>query len=58
MALRCNAYRRLRAPVDVFFDHVTVNAESESLRGNRLLLLAYARRIMERTAMFGELEGR
>ena len=53
-----SAIARLREPVDAFFDHVTVNAESEVLRGNRLRLLAYARQVMERVAAFGELEGR
>ena len=49
---------RLRSPVDAFFERVTVNAESEALRRNRLRLLGHARRIMERAAVFGELEGR
>ena len=52
------AIARLREPVDDFFDQVTVNAESETLRANRLRLLAHARQVMELVAAFGELEGR
>ena len=40
----------LRGPVDGFFDHVMVNTEDESLRHNRLALLAQLQRAMNRVA--------
>jgi glycyl-tRNA synthetase beta chain len=47
----------LRAPLDAFFDHVTVNAPEPDLRENRLRLLARVRRAMDRIADFSKLEG-
>ncbi|TQF77840.1 glycine--tRNA ligase subunit beta [Elioraea sp. Yellowstone] len=47
----------LRAPLDAFFDHVTVNAPEPALRENRLFLLARVRRAMDRVADFSKLEG-
>lgn len=47
----------LRAPVDAFFDRVTVNADSPALRRNRLRLLARLRDVMHRVADFSKLEG-
>lgn len=47
----------LRAPVDTFFDKVTVNAEDPGLRANRLRLLNRIRRTMDRVADFGRIEG-
>ncbi len=40
----------LRGPVDGFFDHVMVNTEDESLRHNRLALLAQLQQAMNRVA--------
>ena len=40
----------LKGPVDGFFDHVMVNTEDESLRHNRLALLAQLQRAMNRVA--------
>ncbi|MCR9218998.1 MAG: glycine--tRNA ligase subunit beta [Alphaproteobacteria bacterium] len=47
----------LRAPVDAFFDAVTVNAEDAALRANRLALLAKIRETMGRIADFSAIEG-
>jgi glycyl-tRNA synthetase beta chain len=47
----------LRAPLDAFFDRVTVNAPEPALRENRLFLLARVRRAMDRIADFSKLEG-
>jgi len=51
------ALARLRAPVDAFFDTVTVNAEDPSLRGNRLRLLARIGTAMGQVADFSKIEG-
>ncbi len=48
---------RLRAPVDAFFDVVTVNAEDENLRKNRLRLLASLRNLCHQIADFSAIEG-
>lgn len=48
---------RLRAPVDAFFDAVTVNATETDLRANRLRLLARIRSVTARVADFSLLEG-
>lgn len=47
----------LRAPVDAFFDKVTVNAPEPELRRNRLRLLARLRDTMNRVADFSKIEG-
>ncbi len=47
----------LRAPVDAFFDTVTVNAEDASLRLNRLRLLGELRRAMHSAADFSKIAG-
>jgi glycyl-tRNA synthetase beta chain len=51
------ALSRLRAPLDAFFDHVTVNAEEPDLRANRLALLARLRSATATVADFSKLEG-
>ncbi len=51
------ALAHLRAPVDAFFDHVTVNAENADLRLNRLRLLSELRRVMMGVADFGKVAG-
>ena len=47
----------LRAPVDGFFDAVTVNAEDAALRANRLRLLARIRETLHRVADFSAIQG-
>ncbi|MBV9653258.1 MAG: glycine--tRNA ligase subunit beta [Acetobacteraceae bacterium] len=48
---------RLRAPLDAFFDKVTVNAPQPELRRNRLRLLAQVRATMDEVADFSRIEG-
>ncbi len=47
----------LRAPVDAFFDKVTVNDKDASLRKNRLLLLSRLRATLHLVADFSKIEG-
>ncbi len=47
----------LRAPVDAFFEKVTVNAEDKALRANRLRLLADIRTATRTIADFDRIEG-
>lgn len=56
-AVAMSALARLRAPVDAFFDAVTVNADDKALRKNRLHLLADIRRTLEAVADFSKIEG-
>ncbi|MCZ6494822.1 MAG: DALR anticodon-binding domain-containing protein, partial [Alphaproteobacteria bacterium] len=51
------ALAHLRAPVDAFFDHVTVNCDDGDLRENRLLLLSQIRSAMNQVADFSKIEG-
>jgi glycyl-tRNA synthetase beta chain len=51
------ALSRLRAPVDAFFDKVTVNAEDPRLRENRLKLLNDLRQATRAVADFSRIEG-
>ena len=51
------AIAKLRAPVDAFFDKVTVNADDADLRLNRLNLLAQIRAATRAVADFGKIEG-
>ncbi len=48
----------LRAPVDAFFEKVTVNAPDAALRANRLRLLADIRTATRSIADFDRIEGR
>ena len=48
---------RLRAPVDAFFDKVTVNDKDPALRRNRLLLLSRLRATLHLAADFSKIEG-
>jgi len=48
---------KLRAPVDEFFDHVTVNATEPDLRANRLRLLNRIRATTLTVADFSKIEG-
>lgn len=47
----------LRAPVDAFFDKVTVNADDPALRVNRLKLLNGIRSALDGVADFSKIEG-
>jgi glycyl-tRNA synthetase beta chain len=47
----------LRAPVDAFFDRVTVNDPNPELRRNRLRLLANLRDAMDAVADLSKIEG-
>ena len=51
------ALSRLRAPVDAFFEGVTVNADDPALRENRLLLLNALRAATCEVADFSRIEG-
>ena len=51
------AMAKLRAPVDAFFEKVTVNAEAANLRVNRLNLLAQIRAATRTVADFSKIEG-
>lgn len=51
------ALAALRAPVDAFFDKVTVNADDAALRINRLHLLGGIRRTLNSVADFALIEG-
>jgi len=51
------AIARLRAPVDAFFDKVTVNADDKALRENRLKLLDRIRAATRTVADFSRIEG-
>ncbi|MEX2009216.1 MAG: glycine--tRNA ligase subunit beta, partial [Dongiaceae bacterium] len=51
------AVARLRAPVDDFFDRVTVNCDDAGLRANRLRLLSEIRSTLSRVADFSKVEG-
>ncbi len=52
-----HALAKLRAPVDAFFDKVTVNADDPRLRKNRLQLLGELRAAMRRVADFSKIAG-
>ena len=47
----------LRAPLDAFFEQVTVNAAEPDLRRNRLRLLSQVRSTMDQIADFSRIEG-
>jgi glycyl-tRNA synthetase beta chain len=51
------AMARLRAPVDAFFEGVTVNSDDPALRANRLRLLSRIGDTLERVADFSKIEG-
>ena len=51
------AMASLRAPVDAFFDNVTVNSDEPELRHNRLLMLSQIRSTLDRVADFSKIEG-
>ena len=51
------ALASLRAPIDAFFDQVTVNADDAAVRARRLGLLARFRDAVNRVADFSKIEG-
>lgn len=51
------AFAKLRAPVDAFFDKVTVNTDDRALRENRLKLLSQIRDTTRDIADFSKIEG-
>lgn len=51
------ALSALRAPVDLFFDKVTVNSDDPNLRANRLRLLSRIRAALGGVADFSKIEG-
>jgi glycyl-tRNA synthetase beta chain len=51
------ALSKLRAPVDAFFDKVTVNADDKDVRVNRLMILSQIRDALGRVADFSKVEG-
>ncbi|UUP18743.1 glycine--tRNA ligase subunit beta [Nitratireductor thuwali] len=51
------ALAALREPVDSFFEHVLVNDENDSIRANRLALLARIRRATGQVADFSKIAG-
>lgn len=51
------AFAALRAPVDAFFDKVTVNAPEAAVRANRLRLLSQIRATLALIADFSKIEG-
>jgi glycyl-tRNA synthetase beta chain len=56
-AAAMRALSHLRAPVDAFFDKVTVNADEPALRLNRLRLLNALRDAVHRVADFSKIAG-
>ncbi|NNE40323.1 MAG: glycine--tRNA ligase subunit beta [Marinicaulis sp.] len=56
-AAAMKALAGLRAPLDAFFDNVTVNADDAALRANRLSLLARVTKATNDVADFSKLEG-
>ncbi|VBB69518.1 Glycyl-tRNA synthetase beta chain [invertebrate metagenome] len=51
------ALSQLRAPVDVFFERVTINSHNSRLRENRLRLLSHIGTVMGTVADFAKIEG-
>ncbi len=56
-AAAMSAMAKLRPPVDVFFDKVTVNVDDKALRENRLKLLNEIRAATRAVADFSKIEG-
>ncbi len=56
-AAAASAMARLRAPLDAFFERVTVNAPQPELRRNRLALLRAVRETMRQLADFSKIQG-
>lgn len=56
-ALAMRTMATLKAPIDAFFDRVTVNCDDTALRENRLRLLAQIQGTLDRVADFSRIEG-
>lgn len=56
-AAAMSAMAALRAPIDAFFDKVTVNDDNDVVRRNRLCLLNRVKKVMEQVAVFSAIEG-
>jgi len=56
-AAAMTALASLRAPIDAFFDDVTVNTDDAALRRNRLLLLSAIRTAIRAVADFDKISG-
>ncbi|MFT6461356.1 MAG: glycyl-tRNA synthetase beta chain [Maricaulis maris] len=56
-AAAMRALSQLRAPIDAFFEQVTVNTEDAALRRNRLLLLSAIRTAIRAVADFDKISG-
>ncbi len=56
-AAAMSAMAALRAPIDAFFEKVTVNDDNDVVRRNRLCLLNRVRKVMEQVAVFSAIEG-
>lgn len=56
-AAAMSAMAALRAPIDAFFDKVTVNDDNDVVRRNRLCLLNRVKKVMEQVAIFSAIEG-
>lgn len=56
-AAAMSAMAALRAPIDAFFDKVTVNDTNDVVRRNRLCLLNRVKKVMEQVAVFSAIEG-
>jgi glycyl-tRNA synthetase beta chain len=56
-AAAMKAMAKLRAPLDRFFDKVTVNVEDKALRENRLRLLSQIVETAHQVADFSKIEG-
>ena len=54
---RMKSLGELRAPIDAFFDAVTVNDDDPKIRANRLCLLGQVRAEMGAVADFSLIEG-
>ena len=48
---------QLRDPIDLFFEHVTVNCDNPDIRKNRLMMLAQIRGLLDGLANFSLIEG-
>lgn len=56
-AAAMSSLARLRAPIDAFFNHVTVNDHEPAVRANRLRLLGRIRAAVHTVADFSKIEG-
>lgn len=56
-AAAMRALSQLRAPIDAFFEQVTVNTDDDALRCNRLLLLSAIRTAIRAVADFDKISG-